>query len=255
LARPIEQRAGNFVQVGTCGFRYPKHEYAQLLSCVEIQHAFYQPPQINTLEKWQEERPADLEFTLKAWQLITHEATSPTYKRLKKKLSEKEADDAGYFKPTDIVAEGLETTLACADALNARTILFQCPAKFRQTKENIANLRRFFKKARRGDLNFAWEPRGPWDDKVVKKICDDLDLWHVVDPFVNRTVTPEKCYFRLHGIGGWRYKYEEGELEELGALLPTDKLSYVFFNNNEMTDDAIRFSKVVDLRLEEEKSE
>jgi hypothetical protein len=27
---------------------------------------------------------------LKAWQLITHESTSPTYKRLKKELTEKE---------------------------------------------------------------------------------------------------------------------------------------------------------------------
>jgi uncharacterized protein YecE (DUF72 family) len=177
--------------------------------------------------------------------LITHESKSPTYKRLKKILTEKEAEDAGFFKPTDIVAEGLETTLECARALGARTILFQCPAKFRQTSDNIKNLRRFFKKAKRGALNFAWEPRGPWEDKVVKKICVDLDLWHVVDPFVKRTVTPDRCYYRLHGIGGWRYRYEDSELEELVSLLPENDLSYVFFNNNVMTDDAMRFAKIV----------
>ena len=105
-----------------------KFEYAEMLKCVEIQHTFYQPPQIKTLEKWRAEMPEAFEFTLKAWQLITHESTSPTYKRLKKKLTEKEADDAGFFKPTDIVKEGLEVTLACAEALKARTILFQCPA-------------------------------------------------------------------------------------------------------------------------------
>ena len=233
------------VQVGTCGFRMNKHEYSDLLKCVEVQHTFYQPPQVKTLEKWRSEMPEDFEFTLKAWQLITHESTSPTYKRLKKKLTEKEAADAGFFKPTDIVAEGLETTLACAHALKARTILFQCPAKFQQTPENIKNMRRFFKKVKRGSLNFAWEPRGPWDDKVVKKICDDLDLWHVVDPFVRRTTTPDRCYFRLHGIGGWRYRYEDGELEELASLLPDEGLSYVFFNNNVMTEDALRFKRMV----------
>jgi len=220
-----------------------KHEYSDLLKCVEVQHTFYQPPQIKTLEKWRGEMPEDFEFTLKAWQLITHESTSPTYKRLKQKLTEKEAADVGFFKPTDIVAEGLETTLACAHALGARTILFQCPAKFQQTPENIKNMRRFFKKAKRGSLNFAWEPRGPWDDKIVKKICDDLDLWHVVDPFVRRTTTPERCYFRLHGIGGWRYRYEDVELDELVSLLPEDGLSYVFFNNNVMTEDAVRFQR------------
>jgi uncharacterized protein YecE (DUF72 family) len=234
----------NQIRIGTCGFRINKHEYSDLLKCVEVQHTFYQPPQIKTLEKWRSEMPKDFEFTLKAWQLITHEATSPTYKRLKKKLSEKESEEVGYFKPTEIVAEALATTLACAEALKARTILFQCPAKFCQTPENVKNLRRFFKKVTRGELNFAWEARGPWDDKVVQKICDDLDLWHVVDPFVKRTVTPDRCYYRLHGIGGWRYRYEDVELEELLSLLPEEKLSYVFFNNNAMTEDAMRFQKL-----------
>lgn len=233
------------VQIGTCGFRMNKHEYSDVLKCVEVQHTFYQPPQVKTLEKWRAEIPAEFEFTLKAWQLITHESTSPTYKRLKKKLTEKEAEESGYFKSTDIVAEGLETTLACANALKARTVLFQCPAKFRQNDENIKNLRKFFKKVKRGELNLAWEPRGPWDAKVVAKICKDLDLWHVVDPFVARTVTPEKCYYRLHGIGGWRYRYEDGELEELVSLLPEENLSYVFFNNNVMTEDAMRFESIV----------
>ncbi|HVF29647.1 MAG TPA: DUF72 domain-containing protein [Pyrinomonadaceae bacterium] len=233
------------IKVGTCGFRYTKHQYAELLKCVEIQHTFYQPPQVKTLERWRSEMPDGFEFTLKAWQLITHESTSPTYKRLKKKLTEKEAEESGFFKPTDIVAEALATTLACADALHARTILFQGPAKFTQTKEHIADLRKFFKKIDRGERNFAWEPRGPWEDGVVKKICDDLDLWHVVDPFVRRTVTPDRCYLRLHGIGGWRYKYEDGELEELASMLPTENLAYVFFNNNEMTADAMRFEKVL----------
>ena len=232
-------------RVGTCGFRMNKYEYSDVLKTVEIQHTFYQPPQVKTLEKWRSEMAEDFEFTLKAWQLITHESTSPTYKRLKKNLTEKEAEGSGFFKPTDIVQEGLETTLACARALKARTILFQCPAKFTQTANNIKNLRRFFKKADRGEMNFAWEPRGPWEDKVVKQICDDLGLWHCVDPFVRRTVTPERCYYRLHGIGGWRYRYEDVELDELVGLLPEDALSYVFFNNNVMTEDAIRFERLI----------
>ena len=233
------------VEIGTCGFRYTKEEYIKLLSCVEIQHTFYQPPQIKTLERWRQEVPEDFEFTLKAWQLITHESKSPTYKRLKKKLTEAELADTGSFKSTPIVKEALETTLACAGALKARTILFQCPASFKPIEENIENLHGFFSNIKRGRLNFCWEPRGAWPDRIVKDLCDELNLWHVVDPFAKRTVTPNDCYFRLHGIGGWRYKYEDGELEELASLLPDQRLSYVFFNNNEMTDDAVRFTKIV----------
>jgi len=234
------------IKIGTSGFRTNKIEYAEHLLCVEIQHTFYQPPQIKTLERWREEVPADFEFALKAWQLITHEAKSPTYKRLKKKLSETERAEVGYFKPTKIVTEAWETTHACAKALKAKTVLFQCPASFKPTRENIANLEKFFSSIKRGKLNFGWEPRGAWDDATVKSICQDLKLWHVVDPFDKKTVTPENCYYRLHGRTGWRYKYEEGELEELAAMMPKGKISYVFFNNIEMNEDALTFQKITE---------
>ena len=236
------------INIGTCGFRGNKIEYSQILSCVEIQHTFYQPPQIKTLERWRAEMPDDFEFTLKAWQLITHEAKSPTYKRLKKKLTEQEKEETGYFKPTAIVREAWETTLACANALKAKTILFQCPASFKPYTENISNLEKFFSGIERGNLNFCWEPRGNWDDEVVKDICELHNLWHVVDPFKKRTVTPEKCYYRLHGVTGWRYKYEEDELEEMVSLLPENERSYVFFNNIYMTEDALRFQQIVNSR-------
>src|SRR5437763_382628 len=97
------------IRIGTCGFHLTKVQYVELLSSVEIQHTFYQPPQIKTLERWRSEVPAEFEFAVKAWQLITHEAKSPTYRRLKKKLSETEREEAGYFKPTTIVKEAWET--------------------------------------------------------------------------------------------------------------------------------------------------
>lgn len=246
-------------KVGTSGFGLAQKRYAQQFSCVEVQHTFYQPPAISTLERWRAAAPPDFEFVLKAWQLITHDARSPTYRRLKKQLTEVEKEQAGYFRPTPIVQEAWETTLACAGALRARTILFQCPASFRQTKENIASLERFFSGINRSgaendQLNLAWEPRGDWDQKVVKTICNELNLWHAVDPFVAKSVTPERLYFRLHGRTGWRYEYEEGELRELaGMLVPrrskqrrADHIAaYVFFNNVRMTQDALRFRSIL----------
>jgi uncharacterized protein YecE (DUF72 family) len=72
-----------------------------------------------------------------------------------------------------------------------------------------------------------------------------LNLWHVVDPFAAKTVTPAKCYFRLHGRKGWRYIYEDAELEELATMLPKRTTAYVFFNNIRMTEDAQRFSEIL----------
>ncbi|HWN08607.1 MAG TPA: DUF72 domain-containing protein [Pyrinomonadaceae bacterium] len=254
------------IKVGTSGFGIAQAKYTQLFSCVEVQHTFYQPPKISTLERWRAAAPPDFEFVLKAWQLITHDARSPTYRRLKKKLTALQREEAGYFRLTPIVEEAWETTLASAVALRARTILFQCPASFKQTKENIANLKNFFRSIVRPvnipNLNFAWEPRGDWNLTVVKRICEDLNLWHAVDPFTATSVTPDKIYFRLHGRSGWRYEYDEEELCELAAILirqateprlvgVSNSLTnivapYVFFNNARMTTDALRFRSIAE---------
>src|SRR5919206_5088471 len=234
------------VRIGCCGFRSSRESYYEVLDSVEVQHTFYQPPQVSTLERWREEAPWRFEFAVKAWQLITHTSSSPTYRRLKRKLTDEEREGAGSFRPSGIVREAWEVTRECASALRARAILFQCPASFRPNAENVENMRAFFRSAERGRLTFCWEPRGGWPRALVKELCDELDLWHVVDPFKERTVTPRRCYFRLHGRRGWRYKYEEAELEELRSMLPKSARSYVFFNNVEMRDDARRFREIAE---------
>jgi uncharacterized protein YecE (DUF72 family) len=226
-------------------------EYEMLFPVVEVQQTFYQPPQVPTLEGWRATAPPDFEFTLKAWMLITHEARSPTYRRLKRELSEEERDECGAFRPTPIVREAWDVTEKCAEALAARRILFQCPASFKPTKENIKNMRRFFAGIKRSpELQLLWEPRGGWPDDTVRELCRELDLTHVVDPFAARTVTPERCYFRLHGRTGFRYVYEDDELEELYGMLPNDVTSYVLFNNVRMREDAARFQKLIEQEME-----
>ena len=49
----------------------------------------------------------------------------------------------------------------------------------------------------------------------------------------------------MHGIPRWRYTYEDDELYELAAMLPKRRLSYAFFNNITMRQDAIRFQRIL----------
>lgn len=220
-------------------------EYFARFPCVEVQHTFYQPPQVETLRRWREEAPDDFEFTVKAWMLITHEARSPTYRRLKKELTEEERAGVGSFRPTPAVREAWEVTRASAEALRAKRVLFQCPASFKPVPENVRNLRKFFKSIRGDGFQLLWEPRGEWPPELIAKLCGEFDLTHVVDPFSARTVTPERCYYRLHGRGGFRYVYEEDELSELLSMLPRAAESHVLFNNVRMVDDATRFMRLL----------
>src|ERR1700712_2655459 len=91
------------VKLGLCGFTLAQARCAAPSPVGEIQQTFYQPPAATVMDRWRATAPPGFEFTLKAWQLITHPATSPTYRRLKRVLSDQERADAGGFRASDIV--------------------------------------------------------------------------------------------------------------------------------------------------------
>ena len=232
------------VRVGLCGFTIGAAEYARRFSLVEVQQTFYDPPQRLTLERWRRQMPAPFEFTLKAWQLITHDGVLPTYRRLKRSLTTKQLAAAGSFRDSDTVRLGWEETLACARLLAATTIVFQCPAAFRPTEENVANLQRFFREVDREERTFAWEPRGAWPDDLVRQLCAELDLLHAVDPFRAAPVTSGAAYFRA-GRAGERRSYSDAQLERLEQLSGRFAPAYVLFNNMPRASDAERFVQFV----------
>lgn len=148
------------IKVGCCGFGEAQQKYFEEFPVVEVQITFDQPPKPETARGWREKAPEQFEFTLKAWQLITHEATSPTYRRLTEKLPRARLKQCGSFKPTDEVFRAWERTEEIARTLGSKIIVFQCPAAFTPTGEHKRNLRQFFKRISRREYLFAWEPRG-----------------------------------------------------------------------------------------------
>jgi uncharacterized protein YecE (DUF72 family) len=231
----------SFPKIGCCGFPLKKTDYAEQFPVVEVQQTFYQPPRISTLQHWRTLVPTQFEFALKAWQLITHSATSPTYQRLKTKLTAPELEQCGAFQKSPVVQRAWETTCACAEALGARLLLFQCPASFTPTPQNLDQMRQFFSSIQRRELRLLWEPRGPWPENLVLSLCQELDLIHAVDPFVSRSVSSELIYFRLHGGKNFKHVFTDAELLWIKSLIPAHKPSYVMFNNITMLKDARRF--------------
>jgi uncharacterized protein YecE (DUF72 family) len=232
------------IKVGCCGFPVSKSKYFDNFNLVEIQQTFYQPPDISIVQKWRNEAPKNFEYTLKAWQLITHEPKSPTYRKLKLKIPHSKEKNYGLFKPTDEVLHAWEKTKEIANMLNAKIIVFQCPASFKPTEENKHNMKKFFSLIERGRFIFGWEPRGKWDDKEIETMCRELDLIHIVDPFKSTPVYGNIRYYRLHGIGGYKYNYTEADLRKLGDLIEGRRYIYFLFNNVFMYEDALEFKKI-----------
>ncbi len=235
------------VRIGCCGFSVSRKKYYEFFDVVEIQQTFYDIPKIELARKWRDEAPHGFEFTIKAWQLITHPSSSPTYKRLKRELPKDKLKNYGFFKPTDEVFSAWDETREFARALGARIIVFQCPASFKPTSENKKNLENFFNSIERDEFIFAWEARGDWCPDEIKELCQKLNLIDCVDPFKRREEAGEITYWRLHGKTGYRYKYSDEELSELLNWV-NEKSSnagfYVMFNNTEMWDDARRFKEL-----------
>jgi uncharacterized protein YecE (DUF72 family) len=210
-----------------------------------VQQTFYQPPLVTTGERWKEEAPPSFEFTMKAWQLITHEPSSPTYRRLRRTIPEEKKKDYGFFKETEEVGEAWSKTAEFAQALGAKKILFQSPASFYPSAEHIKNLKQFFKKVESPSFIFIWEPRGRWERGEVEKICMELGIIPCVDPFGGKLIGESLLYVRLHGGTGYQDTYSEVEMKKLIKTGENYPQAYLMFNNIRMYEDACFLRKLL----------
>ena len=229
--------------MGTCGFAEAQAKVFHDMDCLEVQRTFYQPPRVATAERWRAQAPAGFRFMVKAWQLVTHEAGSPTYRRLRAELSESERAECGRLRWNATTREAWRRTQAIADALEAEAVVFQTPKSFRPTSDSLANLRRFFGEVDRRGRWLVFEPRGEaWEDGLMGELVEELGLVHGVDPFLRAPAGKGVAYFRLHGrpAYNYRYRYSDQELDRLAESLRGRGTARVLFNNDTMAEDARR---------------
>jgi len=244
------------IQLGVCGFCLPQAQLFEHFCALEVQQTFYWPPQLKTVERWRRTAPPDFEFTVKAFQAITHTYNHRTYR--KAKFSEAELAQCGGFCDTPVVRAAWETTRLIADALAATFVVFQCPPSLEATDDNVRHARSFFRWAERGSLRFAWEPRHEtWTDDLIAELCRELQLIHAVDPLERQSVSGEPRYYRLHGksLGhyryGYNYPYSDAELLELKRRCEAGP-TYCMFNNMQMAKDTERFARLCEQELSPE---
>ncbi len=221
----------------TVGKRSKLQAYAGLFDTVEINSTFYRLPRLSTAEKWRKEADEvnpDFEFTVKAFKGITH------LHRFQKNES----------------LDSFDVLRNICSALRARCVLFQSPASFKPSPNNIENMRSFFDRIDRRELTLVWEPRGAWyeDPSSVERVCEQNGLVHCVDPFRNAPLVFGKArtaYFRLHGFGTptmYRYDFSRDELarlrKEIDSLKETAGEAYVFFNNEACYKNGMAFCEM-----------
>jgi len=229
-------------KIGCSGFQEARSKYYNEFSTVEIQQTFFQPPPVGTVRKWRTLSPGNFEFTIKAWQLITHEPTNHSYRNLREKLSSRALASCGFFKPTRMVFEAWQKTETIAETLNAKIIVFQSSKNFKPTPLNIRNFKTFFRRINRKKFNLVWEPNNKWPANLTQQLCDELGLIYSDNPFSEKPVSYGPIsYFRLRGKNGYRSRYNERDFKVLNNFEANGKPVYFIFNNASMLFDARNF--------------
>jgi len=209
--------------------------YAQRFRSVEINASFYHLPRPPVLENWAARTPDGFLFAVKAWRAITH------YRRL--------AD----------CAEHVQTFFDRIAALGEKggPVLFQTPPRFEADTGRLAEFLALLPKGRR----CAFEFRDPsWHDDAVYALLADRDAafcpFELANQSSPRLATADFVYVRLHGRNG-RYAGNYGPAalrdwaEWLGGQLAAGRDAYVYFDNTDVKDYALRNARRLDAMLAE----
>ncbi len=245
------------VKIGCCGFPVSRKKYFKEYSVVELQNTFYNLPNKEWAEKIRSEAPESFEFTLKAWQVITHPHKSPTWKKLKTKPPG-DPENYGWLKPTKENIEALRKTIEIANILDSKIIILQTPPSLPCNNDSFEWINKFFEEARSitGDKYvLGWEPRGEWAKRkdLLEKILVKNNVLHIVDPYRSDplNIVDNTIYYRLHGIGrgevNYKYKYTDEDHEKLVEKLLSLKYrtAYIMYNNIYMYQDSKRLKEIL----------
>lgn len=233
------------VKIGCCGFgQYKRPDYYQRLGTVEYQQSFLNPPGNAVCVRLRQQAPRDFDFVVKAWQLITHDAASPGYRRMTKPLRGPAAD-CGSFQDTDEVARGWQATKKIADLLDARVILYETPAGFTPTARNRQNMTAFFEQVPSDGWTHVWEPQGVWSDHEVQGVCDQLGLVASWDPLAVEAMPPGPvAYLKIRNMGS-PHPISDSELYWLAQGLEDYDSAHVIFNTSRMFTDARKLVEIL----------
>jgi len=246
------------ISIGVCR---KSRKLFKVFDVIEIQETFYNIPKRATVERWAKEA-GSTELTFKAFQGLTHEASSPTWRRFRGELKEEEKKLVGSLKLNELTKKWIDEMVSFASIMKSPIIVIQTPAKMKMDNDSVKRIIEFFSyfadKLKEMGLNtlLGWEPRGKWlaNNELLRKVFGEIDkLIHIVDPFFHKEViVKEIVYFRLHGKPYLNYKYSYTDedfkvlLNEIDARKEAGaKKIYVLFNNVKMVDDALRFKRLM----------
>jgi uncharacterized protein YecE (DUF72 family) len=245
------------------GVGWPR--YFQRLPYLELTSLHAGPVRPSVLRRWRESAKHPRAFGVVAPAIITHTPGPRGYGPRGWPLPTGRAHEAGGFRATELVAQGVDALVAGLDALDAGVAVFRSPPDFTPSTGNREALRRFFGEVataeRLGDRTRVWHPSGLWDPPIAHAFARELGVLCGLDPLGAdpeqrfapfwASLTGEEAYYVVSGLGRSRRRTSNDHLEQLAELAARHDRAWVVFATTEPFPDAIRFSRVVTGHAEE----
>lgn len=235
------------IRVGCTATGRDRRRYFNTYSALEYGQTFIFPPRAPALTRLRGQLPEGLVPTVRAWQVITHQAGSPGYEKAPREIK---GDPAGFgnFADTPEVENALRNTVRAARRLGAGGIVFSTPASFTPTAENRGNLERFFGELAPKEVHglpLIWESAGLWSTDEVERICADLSIIPCWDPLAREAYpNVEEAYLRVTNLGN-PYPPGLSELMEMAERLAAYKHVTCIFDTPTMFADAERLLEML----------
>jgi uncharacterized protein YecE (DUF72 family) len=243
--------------------------YSQIFNTCEINNTFYRPPAPAVTKSWAEKTPDDFSFAVKIWQKFTHSI----------KISRKTSDERWEAPSEAEFDEFRAGILPLAEAGKLGVLLFQYPAGFHYSRENVEKLqdalRRFYDYPKVVELRHnSWNENGA---AMKNLLLENRASGVLIDePKFAGSIRQEPeaigdiFYFRAHGRNAktwwhaketWErydYLYSRDEIKKhaerikTAAATPGVKKAFAFYNNHARANapaNAIMLSQELGVRF------
>lgn len=216
-------------RIGCSGYYYPEWKgsfypeglgtskwlnyYSSVFNSVELNGTFYRQPKIENLKKYARMTPFGFRFSAKASRYITHVLKMKEAKIFVNEFSQ-------------LLERGLEEKFD--------KLLFQLPATFKYSGENLENIFETVPSDPRNVIEFrdiSW-----WNEAVFERfrksslVFCNVDYPGLQPPFIS---TGKNFYLRLHGVPElFHSPYSKQQLEKIAQSIPQgiDQCN-IYFNN------------------------
>jgi uncharacterized protein YecE (DUF72 family) len=215
--------------IGTGGWAYFKvpdkpslKAYSEVFNFVEVNHTFYEYPDVRMIEGWRRTVPKSFTFSVRCHQDLTHRIG---------------------LKPVNEAYHVISQMKTYCRILNAPFLVLETPQSYVMNRDNIGDLRDFLSTISLKDVRLVWEIRATVNAQAIKTM-QDFNIVHCVDLSRDKpSFRSDTVYTRLFGKGKHNvYQFSDEELEEIDQkILKSEAMvAAASYHGVRMATDAIR---------------